>query len=158
MDPHTAQNLVLCHGDFGNLNFIFRYENERPRTAKLIDFANCTLGYPTLDILFVLYCATDQQMRHDHWDDLIDCYYTSLCRTFADNVIPTKSTIINDFSLQALYPSFIGMNFAPYLMAMDEIGGTVPENMPLSEFEKIGDTKAEERILIFKDMVRRNLF
>lgn len=158
VDRSTAHNLVLCHGDFCNFNFMFQYENEKPRTAKLFDFANCTLGYPALDVLFILYCATDEKMRHDHWDDLINCYYTSLSTTFSDNVIPTKSSIINDFALQALFPSFIGINFAPYLMAIDELGADVPENMPLSELEKIGETKAEERVVIFKDMVRRNLF
>lgn len=38
------------------------------------------------------------------------------------------------------------------------MGEDVTQDIPLSDMEKIGERKSEERICLFKDMVRRNLF
>lgn len=156
VDPCINKNLVLCHGDSNPMNFMFKYENKKPTNVKFIDFTNCQLGSPTLDLVYFLYSATDEKMRHEHWDDLIDLYYSALSRTFSDNIIPSKSSIINDFPLQALWPGCVGIHFAPYLMAIDEFGANLSENLPLSDIGRIAETKFTERISIFKDMVRRN--
>lgn len=124
---------VLCHGDYLQRNILFKYDHDandkgdqdrgeprgrRPNDMKMLDFAGCTLAPPTIDLGFVLYIQADQRMRDEHWDDLLDEYYASVCRTCLPDVQPpTKQQIIDTFKVTCFYSYVVASYFLPEMIA-----------------------------------------
>lgn len=71
-------NGVMSHGDSWTNNFLYKYENNSPIAAKIIDFQLTRCASPVLDIIFVIYACTDQDLRIKHYDELIEYYYNIL--------------------------------------------------------------------------------
>lgn len=111
---------VLCHGDYLRNNVLFRYENDLPVEIKLIDLATYRIASPVVDLALVLYMNADQNTRDQHWDALINEYYTALRTTFPNNEnIPSKEEILSDFVGKAFYAYLVASYFLPGLIAAD---------------------------------------
>lgn len=78
---------VLSHGDCWIPNFLFKYNKDgsQPIAAKMIDFQLARFASPALDISFFIYSCTEQELRENHYDDLLKAYHKSaaeLIRSF----------------------------------------------------------------------------
>ncbi|XP_072946368.1 uncharacterized protein [Epargyreus clarus] len=69
---------VISHGDCWTNNFLYKYENNRPIDAKLIDFQLTRCASPVLDISFVIYACTTKEMRDKNYEHLLRYYYEVL--------------------------------------------------------------------------------
>lgn len=66
---------VIGHGDCWLPNFMFNYENSSPKSVKIIDFQLVRLGSCVLDFSFFLYSCTTDQLRKDHYEEMLQWYY-----------------------------------------------------------------------------------
>ncbi|XP_055614509.1 uncharacterized protein LOC129760857 [Uranotaenia lowii] len=78
-DAATAEPYaVLGHGDCWVNNMMFAYEKGVPKDIVLLDWQICRYVSPTLDLLYFLFCCTDEQFRRQYYDEMIRTYYASL--------------------------------------------------------------------------------
>ncbi|XP_068624247.1 uncharacterized protein [Battus philenor] len=77
-------NGVMSHGDSWTNNFLYKYQNNRPIDAKIIDFQLTRCASPVLDLTFFIYACTSQEMRLQHYNDLLKYYYEVLARQIRD--------------------------------------------------------------------------
>lgn len=92
---------VLCHGLYIEENVLFQYEQGKPVNMKFVDLTAMKLASPIVDLASALYMHTDQKTRDEHWDELVDDYYTSLKNTFPE-AAPSKNEILKEFTTKAV--------------------------------------------------------
>ncbi|KAK9498932.1 hypothetical protein O3M35_003470 [Rhynocoris fuscipes] len=74
---------VFTHHDLWCNNIMFKYdENDIVEDAVLIDFQTYGYNPPTLDLLFLIYCNLEKNIRNEHFHELLDYYYKCL----SDNI------------------------------------------------------------------------
>jgi len=106
---------VLCHGDFGWHNLLFRYnDNGRLLDALVYDMALIRYGSLALDLSYFLYLHTDRQTRDDHWDDLLDIYCETLASVTGSALVPDRSQLDAEMRTHAYY----GLAFVSFVLRM----------------------------------------
>jgi len=95
---------VLCHGDFGRHNLLFRYDDDgRPLDALVYDMALVRYGSPALDLSYFMYLNMDRQTRDDHWDELLDVYCDTLASVAGSALVPDRSQLDAEMRKHAYY-------------------------------------------------------
>ena len=74
----TTDTGVISHGDSWTNNFLYKYVEGRPVDAKIIDFQLSRCASPVLDLTFMIYACTSQELREGHYDELLKYYYEVL--------------------------------------------------------------------------------
>ncbi|KAJ8708223.1 hypothetical protein PYW07_010348 [Mythimna separata] len=74
----TGATGVISHGDCWTNNFLYKYVDGRPVDAKLIDFQLARCASPVLDLSFMIYACTTQDLREKHYEELFKYYYEVL--------------------------------------------------------------------------------
>ncbi|XP_052754411.1 uncharacterized protein LOC113509350 [Galleria mellonella] len=77
---NTLETGVISHGDSWTNNFLYKYVNSTPVDAKIIDFQLSRCASPVLDVTFVIYACTTQDMRDKYYDELLKYYYQVLAK------------------------------------------------------------------------------
>lgn len=62
---------VICHGDLWTPNFLFKHNTNAAIDVKVIDFQMARFASPVTDISFFIYACTEQDIREQHFDELI---------------------------------------------------------------------------------------
>lgn len=145
---------VLCHGDYLRGNVMFRYENGQLVDMKLIDMATCRIASPVIDLSLVLYLNADQQTRSQHWDHLIDAYYQGLYQGSGGIGVPSKESILKEFTTKAVYGYLIASHFLPCAIRRDRVG-TFHYYFDYAPTEYAGLSPNEIPELVFKDMIKK---
>ncbi|KAL1400295.1 hypothetical protein pipiens_007553 [Culex pipiens pipiens] len=72
---------VVGHGDCWINNCMFTYESDdsTPKDLNFVDWQICRYGSPAIDLVYFLFLGTDDQFRSEHYSNVIDVYYRSLC-------------------------------------------------------------------------------
>ncbi len=163
---------VLCHGDYLRSNAMFRYENDQPVDVKIVDFANCGIASPVLDLALLLYLNADQPMMDEHWDDLLDQYHTGLRETFPDLEMPSKERILSEFRKNSFIAYIVASFFLGKIIAEDNGMPTemdllpeeyrranyweLPQEENLKVLTNIGGTLATKALRnVLKDLIDR---
>lgn len=68
-----GQFSVICHGDLWTPNFLFKHNANAAMDikSKIIDFQLARLASPATDISFFIYACTEQVIREQHFNELI---------------------------------------------------------------------------------------
>ncbi|KAM3958710.1 uncharacterized protein ACR2FA_007234 [Aphomia sociella] len=77
---NTFESGIISHGDSWTNNFLYQYVGGAPVDAKIIDFQLSRCASPVLDITFVIYACTSQDMRDKYYDELMKYYYDVLAK------------------------------------------------------------------------------
>lgn len=69
---------VLSHGDCWTNNIMYGYKDGKPSELALIDWQLARYTSPALDVLYFLFCCTDDTFRGKHFDEMLQVYHTSI--------------------------------------------------------------------------------
>ncbi|CAB3244348.1 unnamed protein product [Arctia plantaginis] len=74
----TSGPPVLGHGDFRPSNLMHKILNHGAMDIKIVDMQTLYGGSPVIDLLFFIFTGSDEQLREQHFETLLDHYYTQL--------------------------------------------------------------------------------
>ncbi|XP_055637741.1 uncharacterized protein LOC129776236 [Toxorhynchites rutilus septentrionalis] len=78
-DPQLSEPYsVLGNGDCWINNMMFAYKDGYPVDIILLDWQISRYVSPALDLLYFIFCCTDEKLRRQHYNALIHLYYASL--------------------------------------------------------------------------------
>ncbi|CAG4966166.1 unnamed protein product [Parnassius apollo] len=102
----SSERNCLSHGDLWKGNILFKYKDNLPVSACLIDYQTVGLCSPALDVLYLITCSTSSELRKECYSVLLDIYYKTLseflCMAKFDKVITySNSQFYSDFKLVA---------------------------------------------------------
>lgn len=100
-EPSRVYKNVFSHGDLWVNNFMFKYEDGKPISCKIIDFQLARHSPPAFDLAQLVYTNSTKELREVHLDDVLNIY----CDTFEmelikGNVDPTtcpRTEILESF-------------------------------------------------------------
>ncbi|XP_050070014.1 uncharacterized protein LOC126558105 [Anopheles maculipalpis] len=69
---------VLNHGDFWTNNILFKYQGNELVDAIFVDFQNCVLGSPIIDLVYFLASSPAYDVLQKHRDELVYIYHETL--------------------------------------------------------------------------------
>ncbi|XP_055545395.1 uncharacterized protein LOC129730242 [Wyeomyia smithii] len=71
---------VLGHGDcwVNNTMFCYAEDNKTPTEVSLFDWQLCRYVSPVLDLVYFIFISTDEELRAEHYEELLLAYYKSL--------------------------------------------------------------------------------
>ncbi|KAH8416757.1 hypothetical protein KR222_003286 [Zaprionus bogoriensis] len=137
---------VLGHGDCWTLNFLTRYsEAGDPQKIIIIDYQLARCASLALDISFFIYSCTSQQLREQHYDELLRAYLES-AQALIKDLGGDPEAVITWESLQEELKQFgrfgcgMGIESVPLsLIEDDEVSDldAVGENSVLTDVWKI---------------------
>nr|XP_021198182.2 uncharacterized protein LOC110382040 [Helicoverpa armigera]XP_021198183.2 uncharacterized protein LOC110382040 [Helicoverpa armigera]XP_021198184.2 uncharacterized protein LOC110382040 [Helicoverpa armigera]XP_049706343.1 uncharacterized protein LOC110382040 [Helicoverpa armigera] len=109
----TGDNGVISHGDSWTNNFLYKYVQEKPVDAKIIDFQLSRCATPVLDVAFMIYGCTTQDLRDKHYEDLLKYYYEVLSTQIREmGSDPSKVYSWELFMSEIKKYSFFGLAFS----------------------------------------------
>lgn len=163
-DLKSAETLsVLNHGDFWNNNLMFKATRTETDRVAFIDWQTCQFCSPATDVAYYLYSSTEQQLRDDHFDDLLYVYYVSLAETIerlgsnATHLI-TFEQFMEQFHKFAIY----GLLMAPLTvqaitLSIDDIPQGEPQNYE-DRVKRFMGTSVTDRYKVRMSDVIRDFF
>ncbi|XP_013186075.2 uncharacterized protein LOC106131508 isoform X1 [Amyelois transitella] len=72
---NNVQRICICHGDIWKENILYKYEDNRPISACLIDYQTVRTISPAYDALYLIISSTNSELRHQHYGELLTVYY-----------------------------------------------------------------------------------
>ncbi|XP_050669379.1 uncharacterized protein LOC126968404 isoform X2 [Leptidea sinapis] len=106
-------NAVFSHGDSWTNNFLYKYDNGTVVDAKIIDFQLTRCASPVLDVTFMIYACTDQELRLKHYNDLLKYYYEVLAKQIKEmGSDPDVTYSWDSFMTEVKKYSYFGLAFS----------------------------------------------
>ncbi|CAK1589825.1 unnamed protein product [Parnassius mnemosyne] len=146
-------NGVISHGDSWTNNFLYRYQDNRPVDAKIIDFQLTRCASPVLDLAFFIYACTNRELRQKYYKDLLKYYYDVLSNQIRDmGSDPDKVYSWDVFMGEMTKYSYFGLAFSfestPFIVLAPEDAVNMEmegeEKRNIDEFWQIGPFKTKE--------------
>ncbi|XP_052867333.1 uncharacterized protein LOC128273417 [Anopheles cruzii] len=69
---------VLNHGDFWTNNILFQYQSNELADSLFVDFQNCVVGSPIIDLVYFLATSPSYDVLQKHKDELVFVYHETL--------------------------------------------------------------------------------
>lgn len=165
----TAKLSVISHGDCWIMNFLIR-RGPGASALKMIDFQLARHASLALDISFLIYSCTSQQLREEHYEkSLLKAYHESVIRTLSDLGIQEPEELLSwqDLLLEmqqfARFGCGMGIESLPMsLLEYDEVSDLdeIGEHTKLNDVWNIApfkDAEKQQRIAdIFKHAIDLN--
>ncbi|XP_053620186.1 uncharacterized protein LOC128680798 [Plodia interpunctella] len=118
---NTKNTGVISHGDSWTNNFLFKYVDDIPVAAKIIDFQLCRYATPVLDLTFVVYACTSHNLRVKHYDELINYYYEVLATQIKEmgsdpNKIYSKVLFLSEVKKYSYFGLAFSFESTPFIV------------------------------------------
>ncbi|XP_014364282.2 uncharacterized protein LOC106715496 [Papilio machaon] len=113
----SSEKNCLCHGDIWKENILYKYKDNKPVSACLIDYQTARMSSPAFDVLYLITSSADSKLRQEHFSSLIDIYHSTLLEFVKDaNIKNVYSHRQLDQDLKIVGPAcFIVANTALWL-------------------------------------------
>ncbi|XP_062713106.1 uncharacterized protein LOC109412322 isoform X2 [Aedes albopictus] len=116
---------VLCHCDLSVNNVMLKFDSAGNSVdCRLVDFAIGFFGSPAMDLSYLLFTASADDVTTDQFDELLQYYHTKLVDTLVilgyEQPIPT----LNDIQVAMLRKGFLGVMHVPLLLPLRLIEDT----------------------------------
>ncbi|XP_013166085.1 PREDICTED: uncharacterized protein LOC106116700 isoform X1 [Papilio xuthus] len=134
----SSERNCLCHGDIWKENILYKYEDNKPVSACLIDFQTARISSPAFDVLYLITSSANSKLRQKHFVSLIEIYYSTLLEFFKDaNFENVYSHRQLEKDLKTVGPAcFIVANTALWLSSgLQQEGHVRSKKILQSEFE-----------------------
>ncbi|GBP65405.1 hypothetical protein EVAR_103287_1 [Eumeta japonica] len=93
---------VVAHRDLWSNNILFRYDGAKPIACVLVDFQAVRYQPPAGDVMLLLYCNLDQQMREENMEYFLNYYYEELANYLKNANVSIESVMSkNEFLTSA---------------------------------------------------------
>uniref|UniRef100_A0A182QIL2 CHK kinase-like domain-containing protein n=1 Tax=Anopheles farauti TaxID=69004 RepID=A0A182QIL2_9DIPT len=114
---------VLNHGDFWTNNIMFKYQGNELIDAIFVDFQNCVVGSPIIDLVYFLASSPAYDVLEKHRDELVFIYHETLVLLLQKmgymKSVPTllelQVELLKHGSLQVVY----ALTVSPFLRTRD---------------------------------------
>ncbi|KAL1377387.1 hypothetical protein pipiens_016299 [Culex pipiens pipiens] len=121
---------VLNHGDLWVNNVMYRYNSEGvPIEAMLVDFAISYFGSPAIDLSFLLFTSSADDVTEEQFDLLLQSYHQSLLGTLNKLGYSQKLPTLLDIQEDMLRKGFIGVMYATFLLPLRVIEDTASADL-----------------------------
>lgn len=122
---NTLKTGVISHGDSWTNNFLYKYVNDMAVDAKIVDFQLTRCATPVLDISFVIYACTTQELRIKHYDDLMGYYYEVLSTQIRDlgsdpNVVYSRELFMQEVKKYSYFGLGFSFESTPFIILAPE--------------------------------------
>lgn len=100
-EPMKCGLQILNHGDVWVNNFMVKYdEDNNPIDILMIDFQTCFWASPTIDLQYFFVSSLQDDIKVDHFDELIKYYHTELVNNLKmlnyEKPVPTLKELHED--------------------------------------------------------------
>ncbi|KXJ69065.1 hypothetical protein RP20_CCG000306 [Aedes albopictus] len=110
---------VLCHGDFWTNNIMYKYNNNELVDAIFVDYQNCVVGSPIIDLMYFLTSSPAYDVLEKSKDELIFTYYETLAlllqRLSYKKPVPSMMTLQVDMLKHGPLEVILSLTTAPFL-------------------------------------------
>uniref|UniRef100_A0A182KBX1 CHK domain-containing protein n=1 Tax=Anopheles christyi TaxID=43041 RepID=A0A182KBX1_9DIPT len=114
---------VLNHGDFWTNNILFKYQGNELVDAIFVDFQNCVVGSPIIDLVYFLAASPALEVLEKHRDELVYIYHETLVLLLQKmgyiKSVPTllelQVELLKHGSLQVIY----ALTVSPFMRTKD---------------------------------------
>ncbi|XP_045538047.1 uncharacterized protein LOC123721930 [Papilio machaon] len=115
-NTNKASRLVYGHGDLWKENILFKYEDNKPVSACILDFQTTRLLCPAQDVLIFILTSTETKVRRNCYEYFLSIYYECLQQTLLQHSLDPETTYSRsdfnrDLKTVAFY-CFIASNLA----------------------------------------------
>ncbi|XP_035895806.1 uncharacterized protein LOC118504869 [Anopheles stephensi] len=114
---------VLNHGDFWTNNILFKYQGNELVDAIFVDFQNCVLGSPIIDLVYFLASSPAYDVLEKHRDELVYIYHETLVLLLqkmgymkaVSSLLELQVELLKHGALQVIY----ALTVSPFLRTKD---------------------------------------
>ncbi|XP_038207495.1 uncharacterized protein LOC119829166 [Zerene cesonia] len=92
-----ARRLICGHGDYWKENILFKYKENKPDRACIVDFQTVRFLSPSQDFLSFILVSTDKTTRSTHYDELMSTYIAAVTDILIVSNDNLAKSFIDDF-------------------------------------------------------------
>lgn len=143
----------ICHGDIWKENILFKYKDNVPISACLIDYQTSRISSPAFDTLYLIISSTNRQLRENHFHSLLDLYYQMFEKILTESGLSAKNAYSREMfekDLRIVWPAcLIVANTALWLSSgLQEQGHVKSKHILKTQEEK------DEAVIQYKMIIK----
>lgn len=139
---------VVNHGDLWSSNLMYNFdESESLNDAILLDFQISFYGCPAMDLSYLLYTSSADDVQEKEWDQLLMLYHRELVSSLEKFEYPKRLPTLSDIHKGMLTKGFLGCLFSFLLVGVRQVEDTA--NADLAHLMNDDDEANEFREMMF---------